>query len=483
MLFNSYEFILLFLPITAIVYFLLNYIRLPLVGKFWLIVTSLLFYSFWNIKYLPLILFSIGFNYLTGRVLQSNHLQKKKFFLFFGIFINLLVLGYYKYADFFISNLNALTTSNLPLLEVILPLGISFFTFTQIAFLVDTYKGLAKEYSLLNYSLFVTFFPHLLAGPIIHHKEMMPQFASLRTKVLRWRNVSIGVFLLSIGLFKKVVIADSFAIWANLGFNNSAELTFLSGWATSLSYTFQIYFDFSGYTDMALGAAFIFNIVLPPNFNSPYKALNIQDFWQRWHITLSRFLRDYIYIPLGGSRVAKPLILFNLFITFLIGGLWHGAGWTFIIWGLLHGIAIILHRIWQWQELKMSKPLAWFLTFNFINITWIFFKAQNLEEAKNLLRSIFGFNGVVIPKKFSGIFEPHFGNVLEFGRPFSILEARPNIFIFIFLAFIFILCFNNSNQLAGKLTPSLKTLLFILFLFFSSLLFMSRVSEFLYFNF
>lgn len=291
MLFNSFSFIFLFLPITFIVYFWLNKKRLTIAAKAWLALMSLYFYSRWNINYLPLILGSIIFNFSVGAAIsradrkdRSSPLFKAvsaKAVLSFGVICNIALLAYYKYMDFFISNINWGLGTNLELWRIALPLGISFFTFTQIAYLVDAYRGEVKKTNYLNYSLFVSFFPYLLAGPIIHHKEMMSQFDSPRSKVINYKNISIGLFLFSIGLFKKVAIADTFALWASKGFGSAESLPLFSAWVTSLSYTFQIYFDFSGYTDMALGVASMFNIKLPINFNSPYKAVSIQDFWRR----------------------------------------------------------------------------------------------------------------------------------------------------------------------------------------------------------
>lgn len=305
MLFNSEIFIFLFLPVTFFIYFYLNSKRLTEASKGFLVVSSLFFYSWWNIIYLPLILISMVFNYVLGTSLSKETQHKKisrKQILIVGVLGNLSLLGYFKYSDFFIENFNLVLSTDIPLLHLALPLAISFFTFQQIAYLVDSYRGETKEYDFLNYSLFVTFFPQLIAGPIVHHKEMMPQFAQAKNKVKNYTNIALGLFIFSIGLFKKVVIADSFAVWATAGFDKAEMLTFFEAWFTSFSYTFQLYFDFSGYTDMAIGIALLFNIKLPINFNSPYKATNIQDFWRRWHITLSRFLRDYIYIPLGGNR-------------------------------------------------------------------------------------------------------------------------------------------------------------------------------------
>ncbi len=299
MLFNSYEFMFLFLPVAVAGYFFLNSRKLTTAATAWLVLASLFFYSWWNVRYLALIIGSVLFNFGAGTALLRQGTAGKrgvlpKTILLAGVAGNVALLCYYKYTDFFIQNLNQLTGLGIALQRIVLPLGISFFTFTQIAFLVDAFKGKAREYDLLRYALFVTFFPHLLAGPIIHHTEMMPQFSRLRGRVLDYRNLSFGLYLFFIGLFKKVVIADALAPLATFGFDSAKNLTFLEAWVTSLCYTLQLYFDFSAYTDMALGASRMFNIVLPRNFNSPYKALNIADFWRRWHMTLSRFLRDYI---------------------------------------------------------------------------------------------------------------------------------------------------------------------------------------------
>lgn len=313
MLFNSFEFIFLFLPTTFFIYFYLQSKRLITAGKGFLVFSSLFFYSWWNIAYLPLILISMLFNYVIGNSLNENSLKikvSKKSILFFGISVNLILLGYFKYYDFFIMGVNILFDTNIGFLHLMLPLAISFFTFQQIAYLVDSYRGETKEYDFLNYALFVTFFPQLIAGPIVHHKEVMPQFASKYNFIMKHKNITLGLFIFSIGLFKKVIIADSLSIMANNGFTSSAFLNTAEAWITSLSYTLQLYFDFSGYTDMAIGLSLLFNIKLPINFNTPYKATNIQDFWRRWHITLSRFLRDYIYIPLGGNRGGANANLF-----------------------------------------------------------------------------------------------------------------------------------------------------------------------------
>ena len=480
MLFNSYEFIFIFLPLVWFVYFYLNGIRLVELAKLFLVFASLFFYSWWNVKYLPLILISMFFNYVIGNILSK---RKNRLILIFGITVNLSLLGYFKYADFFIKNINYLTNLDIKLLHLALPLAISFFTFQQIAYLVDSYRSETKEYDFLNYALFVTFFPQLIAGPIVHHKEMMPQFAKLKNKVKNYQNISKGLFVFSIGLFKKVVIADTFAIWATNGFDVAKELNLIEAWVTSLSYTFQLYFDFSGYTDMAIGAALLFNIKLPINFNSPYKALSIQDFWRRWHITLSRFLKDYIYIPLGGNRRGNIRTYSNLMVTFLLGGLWHGAGWTFIFWGFLHGIALVIHRVWKQLGFSMNKILAWFITFNFVNIAWVFFRAKEWDDAIKVLKGMFGFSGIVLPDKIES-----FLNILKDYRvdfsEFWLIDIDGDNWTPIWIIIAFIIIFmKNSNILLQKFNPNFKTVIYTAVLASFSILSLSKISQFLYFNF
>lgn len=478
MLFNSYEFILYFLPLSVIVYFILNKYKLIQLSKAWIVLMSLIFYSWWNIKYLPLILISMLFNYAIGSTLNNSDNESlkinRKAVLVFGISANLLLLGYYKYFDFFITNTNSLFGTSFPLLNIILPLGISFFTFTQITYLVDAYRKVVKELDLLNYALFVTFFPHLIAGPILHHKDMMPQFASLKNKILNYKNISTGIFLFVVGLVKKVIIADALASLVHTGFDLYHPLTFVEAWLVSLSYTLQLYFDFSGYTDMALGAALMLNIKLPINFNSPYQAVNIQDFWRRWHITLGNFLKNYVYIPLGGNRNGTFNTYKNLFITFVICGIWHGAGWLYITWGALHGAAIVINRAWQKLGIKLPKVIAWFLTFNFVNIAWVIFRAPSFSAAKLILKGMFGFNGMIIPKIYHG--------ELRFDGSFDWRYYTMTVIIMI-IAFLVVLIAKNSNYLASKFKPTATYAIILSFIFCWILFNMSKVSEFLYFNF
>jgi D-alanyl-lipoteichoic acid acyltransferase DltB (MBOAT superfamily) len=459
MLFNSFEFIFAFLPLTFFIYFALLSRRMVGGAKLFLVGASLFFYGWWNSAYLSLIIGSMAFNFFIGNLFDRDIKRYKKALLISGIGTNIALLGYFKYSDFFIENLNAIAHTSIAPLHLALPLAISFFTFQQISYLVDSYKGETKEYNLLNYALFVTFFPQLIAGPIVHHKEMMPQFSSVSNMVKRYKNIAFGLLAFSVGLFKKVVIADSFAEIATAGFSHPETLNILEAWATSLSYTFELYYDFSGYTDMAIGAALLFNIKLPINFNSPYKALNIQDFWRRWHMTLSRFLRDYIYIPLGGNRKGDMRLYLNLMATFIIGGIWHGAGWTFVLWGFLHGAALIVYQLYKRLDFKISNILAWLITFNFINITWVFFRASDIEDALNILSSMFSVTTLMNQTHIS---------------------LHIDWFI---MAFIGVLYFKNLYQYRQNELLNRKTAYFTALLFVSALLMSNRVSEFLYYDF
>jgi alginate O-acetyltransferase complex protein AlgI len=486
MLFNSYEFIFLFLPFTFLVYFFLLGKRLATGAKGFLVFASLFFYSWWNIAYLPLILGSILFNYVVGNTLSTRSGRERvpgKAILAFGIVCNIAVLGYFKYADFFIENVDLVFGTSTGLLQLALPLAISFFTFQQIAYLVDSYRARTREYDFLNYAIFVTFFPQLIAGPIVHHAEMMPQFASRWNLVKNYRNIAAGLFIFSIGLFKKVVIADTFSVWAGTGFDVAVTLNFLEAWATSLSYTLQLYFDFSGYTDMAIGAALLFNIRLPVNFNSPYKARDIQDFWRRWHITLSRFLRDYIYIPLGGNRKGALSTYNNILVTFILGGLWNGAGWTFVFWGFLHGAAVVVHRAWKQLGFSMPGCLAWFITFNFVNVTWVFFRANEWKDAIKVLRGMAGAAGISLYYKLEDSLAFLRDYNLSFGDVFANIEGSNRTVTWLIVCLLLVFIPANSNELKNRLALTNLNVLFTVVLFVVSIFSMTRLSEFLYFNF
>jgi D-alanyl-lipoteichoic acid acyltransferase DltB (MBOAT superfamily) len=493
-LFNSYEFLLAFLPATCLVYFALNRWLPGRTGIAFLFVASCLFYAWWNWRFLPLLLGSIVFNYLCGRALQSLHGRAGgasdanvaavpgRLLLGAAIVANLGLLGYFKYADFFVANVNALTGSSWLMPYVILPLGISFFTFTQIAFLVDAHRGEARELSFVNYGLFVSFFPHLLAGPILHHGEMMPQFAESRNKRFSASNFWVGLTLLVMGLAKKVLIADEIAPFANAGFGHAAALQFVDAWIAALAYTLQIYFDFSGYTDMALGMAWMLNIRLPLNFASPYRAVNIRDFWRRWHMTLSRFLRDYLYIPLGGNRRGPRLALLFVLVTFALGGLWHGANWTFVAWGVLNGLGVIAVQVMDRAGWSLPRGLAWALTMLFTIVAWVFFRASNLADALHIVATMFGAGGVSMASagpEWSGLFVAG-----TWTRPG--LESQPALLYttgVMLAGFAIAWLGTNSQTLVGRWQWTPRLALGIAALAAAAFVNLDRVTEFLYFNF
>lgn len=405
MLFNSLQFIFLFLPITALIYFKLGNLNKSFFQMLWLSGMSFLFYAYWNKIYLILLLSSVCVNYAIAQHLLS---EKDKPILIFGIMFNILVLAYFKYSGFIFKNLAFISGVKISFHEIILPLGISFITFQKIAYLVDVYRGRVKENSFIRFLTFISFFPQLIAGPIVHYNQIMPQFKNTYPKQFRVINFNIGITFFIIGLAKKVILADTAAQFSDPVFSILSQRghpTFQECWVAMFSYSFQIYFDFSGYSDMAIGLAKIFGIQLPLNFNSPYKALNIIDFWRRWHMTLSFFLRDYVYIPLGGNRDGERRKHYNLMLTMLLGGLWHGANWTFVLWGGLHGLMLIINHLWRELRTKFNwnfsspiyKPVTIVMTFLAVTLVWTLFRAPTLKVARHAFKGLSGFYGFGIP--------------------------------------------------------------------------------------
>lgn len=412
MLFNSPIFIFVFLPITLIVYFTFCSLGRDRLAVGWFIAASLTFYGYWNPVYLLLLCASILFNYTLGSIL-ANAQKPRRALLVLGITVNLCNIGYFKYANFLVENVNSLAHTTFSLGTIALPLAISFYTFQQIAFLVDCYHKQVRERSFLNYCLFVTFFPHLIAGPIIRHEEIMPQFADRKVFRFDSRLLATGITIFCVGLFKKVVLADGIAPYANHVFGmaeaSDASITFFTAWGGALAYTFQLYFDFSGYCDMAIGIAKMIGINIPLNFNSPYKAGSIVEFWRRWHMTLSRFLRDFLYIPLGGNRKGKGRVYLNLMATMLLGGLWHGASWNFVLWGGLHGLFLVINNVWRNFGFSGPRHATWArvyrmacaaLTFSVVILAWVIFRAPTLDGAMAMYSGLFGLNGVALPESF-----------------------------------------------------------------------------------
>jgi D-alanyl-lipoteichoic acid acyltransferase DltB (MBOAT superfamily) len=436
MVFSSLEFIYLFLPVTLAGFFLLRRFDSERGIIAWLIAASLFFYGWWNPWYLVLLIGSVLINYGLHRVLSQ---LKDPWVLGLGIAANLLVLAYYKYADFFISNVNALTGLDYALAGVALPLAISFFTFQQISFLYDTYRGDLVECDFPRYALFIVFFPQLIAGPIVLQKDTIPQFTLSVFKNRMGVNLSVGLTLFVIGLFKKIVLADGLVPYVSTAFS-LAETTegvpVEAAWIGALAYTFQIYFDFSGYCDMALGVARMFGIRLPINFNSPYKSKSIVEFWRRWHITLSRFLRDYLYIPLGGSRRGAGRRHLNLMATMALGGLWHGASWTFVVWGGLHGLYLVVNHTWSRLWGQSSKPamlpawlsngLAQAVTLLAVIVAWVFFRAESFGGASNIIAGMSGLSQPLDPKLWASLSQDTLTIWLHLAALTAIVFLLPN---------------------------------------------------------
>lgn len=492
MLFNSIEYFLAFLPLSIIVYFAFVHRRFFIASKVWLLVCSLFFYCYWKFDYIWILLASIVFNFTIGAILSdlsksSIKTKLSKYILILGIISNVLLLVYYKYTDFLINDVNLLFNLSFNLQYIVLPLAISFFSFQQIAYLVDSYRGETKEYDFLSYAIFVSFFPQLIAGPIVHHKDLILQFFKAKNLHINYKNMCLGLLIFTIGIIKKAIIADKFAIWVAAGFSNTESLNLVTAWMTSLCYTFQLYFDFSGYCDMAIGSALFLNIRLPINFNSPYKALSIQDFWRRWHITLSSFLRDYLYFPLGGSKKGNGRTYINLFILFLITGIWHGASNMFVLWGLVNGIAIIIHRFFHLHGGKLPKIPAWIITFLLINFAWVLFRSPDITSALNIYIAMLNFDSLNNP------------NFTSFKSIIETIGFSGNTVVYIVLAFIIVLFTKNSSELLVTFEKIQLTKIQLLknkfyqflFAFFISILIFyvvisvisSNYTEFIYFNF
>jgi alginate O-acetyltransferase complex protein AlgI len=428
MLFNSYLFIFGFLPIVLAAYYFAQ-IYIGHRGAFaWIILASLFYYAWWKPIYLLLLLTSIGVNFGFAKVLLTGRLTPvgARLVLALGVGFNICVIGYYKYAGFFVQNVDALFAANFVIPQIILPIGISFITFQKIAFLVDVYHGEVKRLSLQNYMFFVTFFPQLIAGPIVHHREIIPQ---LEDPVPRDRaaDIAVGLSIFCVGLFKKVVVADTCAIYGDAGFDTvkgGHPVDPASAALAVLAFSFQIYYDFSAYSDMAIGLARMFGFILPVNFFSPYRATGFVEFWRRWHITLSRFLRDYLYIPLGGNRKGAARQSLNLVAVMLLGGLWHGANWTFVAWGTAHGIMLGINHFWSrtrfsrhpWFSLPPSRALFALVTFTLVTLAWILFRAPTFAQAYQMFASLFptGPGGWgALNRSYRAFFDAQFGSVQQ----------------------------------------------------------------------
>ncbi|MEH2955766.1 MBOAT family O-acyltransferase [Candidatus Merdisoma sp. JLR.KK011] len=484
MLFNSYIFVLVFLPLCMIGYFGCSHFGKGTYGQVFLLGMSLWFYGYFHVEYLFIIVFSIlcnyGFYVLLGR---SSGSGRRKRLLAGALVLDVGILFYYKYFNFFLENVNGIFGRNFALTSILLPLGISFFTFQQLSFVIDAYKGEVPAYRFLDYACFVTYFPQLIAGPIVTHDELIPQFMDEERKRFRWDNFVRGIYLFVLGLSKKVLIADTFGNGVNWGFANIGELDSTNGFLVMLFYTIQIYFDFSGYCDMAVGLGRMMNLELPLNFHSPYRAASITEFWERWHMTLTRFFTRYVYIPLGGSRKGTVRTCRNVMLVFLVSGLWHGADWTFVLWGACHGVCSVLTRLCKGTLERIPQAVRWLGTFLFLNVTWVLFRADSIGDAARLLGKLLELDfGPVNGSLTAGFYLPECG-LLDSLIPFT--RICPEFFLIVFTAAALFLLFGvrNAYEKMKAFEPELGRLLLTALLLVWCICSFSGVSTFLYFNF
>lgn len=487
MLFNSYIFIFLFLPITLIGYYGLHYVKQRKLATAYLIVMSLWFYGYNNIHYLYVLIVSILLNYVLVHFMHKQQAKKiRKLWFITGIVLNIGILFYFKYYDFFMDNMNQLLEKDMPFLRLALPLGISFYTFQQLSYVIDSYRKECEEYSLLEYVSYVSFFPQLIAGPIVYHDELIPQFREEKNHKICYENMSKGIYSFALGLAKKVLIADVLSQVVNIGYVNLERLNTNSAIVVMIAYALQIYFDFSGYCDMACGIGYMFNVVLPVNFNSPYKATSIVDFWSRWHMTLTRFFTKYVYIPLGGNRKGILRRDMNVLIVFLLSGLWHGAAWTFVLWGLIHGLLNLLDKHFEAIVKKIPKAIRMVVTFLIVTFLWSLFRAAGFWEARELWHQVkllsFGELYQPITEYFNGLIS----TTVLYRLGFKVwIRQYPGM---LFYGFIVILLYavckmKNTQEKVAEFDYSWKKIVVITFLMIVSIVSLSQVSEFLYFNF
>lgn len=487
MLFNSYIFILCFLPLCILGYFGLNRLRWKWVPRVFLLGMSLWFYGYFHPGYLVIILGSIAINYFAVWLMEKAHGNAfRKAVLIFAVFGNLALLFYYKYYDFFMENVNRAFSWNLPLVHVVLPLGISFFTFQQLSYVIDAYRGEVPQYGVLNYMCYVTYFPQLVAGPIVTHDEWIPQFLDESKKRFNWDSFTPGLYLFTMGLSKKVLLADMFGQAANWGFGNIPQLDSTNALMVMLAYTFQVYFDFSGYCDMAIGLGKMMNLELPVNFDSPYKACTITEFWQRWHKTLTRFFTKYVYIPMGGNRKGRGRTYLNVMVVFLISGLWHGANWTFLLWGCMHGIFSVITRHWKNQIEKVPRAINWVVTFLFLNLSWVFFRADSVSAGVDMIRQILAFDFGPVNTNILDVFNLlEVSSVAQWVFNINIHTVCPHLMTVVVYAgtMLAVLWAPNAYERMNKLRCGFMELLITVFFLVWSIFSLEGVSTFLYFNF
>lgn len=475
MLFNSYFFILVFLPLTLLVYHTINNSSNYCIAQYFLLIMSLWFYSYTNVHYLLIILFSICLNYVIYLLIRKT--QFRKLMLSIAFLFNLGILFYYKYYNFFIDSTNMVFKTNLSIKNILLPLGISFITFQQIAFTIDTYNNKIDNCSFREYALFIAFFPHIISGPIITYNDFIPLLRDASRKKVDWDRLGIGIYMFALGLGKKVLIADVFMKAVDYGYGNIAELNTTSAIFIALAYTMQIYFDFSGYSDMAIGISRMLNLDLPMNFNSPYKAKTIIEFWDRWHMTLTNFFTKYLYIPLGGNRKGKTRAWVNTMIVFLCSGLWHGASWTFVLWGFLHGGFLILTKEFKRAIDRIPNIINWAITMFFVNAAWVLFRAGSFGTFKEMCNVLLSDNWGALNTEMCSAFENYLWGWIP-GLPYWSMAC-----FYLISSIIIILKCKNVGQKAEELEFTYRNGIWIVIIVLLSLLSFSDVTTYIYANF
>lgn len=476
MLFSSYEFVFAFLPITTVVYFALSKINNPYPQRAFLAAASLFFYSYFEWSYFLIISVSILVNFILAKISLAGKLQNIKKVLFaLSVVFNVGLIGYYKYYDFTVDTINSIASTDIPLKNILIPLGISFFTFQQLSFQLRTLKTDSKKLNFIDYTLFVSFFPQLIAGPIVLYNELVPQIEDSKKRFLNTENLATGFSIFTYGLFKKLIIADELALIVGNGFGATSSLGVLPMWVTAFAYTFQIYFDFSGYSEMAIGLGKMFNYDLPVNFLTPLRSASITEMWQRWHITLGRTLAELVYIPLGGNKKGKLRKKINLFIVFLVSGLWHGASWTFVLWGIAHGAARVFEDCFPKLLTKIPMFIRRVFTLVFVVLAFVIFRAESIGQAFGIFRQMFTFSDLGLGN-FNRLLANGVFGVPNFAAIAIALAA-------IAVCFVIMLKEKNTVQLIDetKLTPKHAVITAVMLAL--SALCMSRSAVFIYFNF
>lgn len=487
MLFNSYIFVILFFPIVVAGYYWLHHIKLEKAALGYLVLMSMVFYGYNSIRYLVMLVVSIVVNYVLVVMMgRAAGRAVRRLFLVLGVLYNIGILFYFKYFDFFIENVNAVLKTDYPFLRLALPLGISFYTFQQLSYVIDSYRGDCGRYSLLEYAAYVSFFPQLIAGPIVYHDELIPQLRARENHRIQYGNLCRGMYAFALGMAKKVLAADTLSKVVTIGYDNVGALNSISTILVMLCYSLQIYFDFSGYCDMAYGIGYMFNVELPVNFNSPYKAASVREFWDRWHMTLTRFFTKYVYIPLGGSRKGKARTYLNVMAVFLVSGIWHGANWTFILWGIVNGLGSLYDRLFDRILQKIPRAIRIAVTFCFCTIAWSMFRAESVGQGLQMIGNLARYGD---GKLYGGITES-FNQVIEVRllgrlglRP--VILACPWVMPVVFAAVLVLACLllrNTQEKVHDGRYGAWRVAVTVVLLIWS-ILSLSEVSEFLYFNF